>query len=339
MNKIAYPAAALLLTTATAALLSSPASAMPAACANRVNNNIDKLTECVTLDGVRAHQQALQDIADANFGIRTSGTAGYDASVDYVVETLQAAGYEVTRQPFTFNAFIELTPPVLDVIAPIAISYVPGVDIGIFDQSDAGDVTADVVAVDLDLGLGNTSTSGCEAADFAGFPVGAIALLQRGACNFSVKAENAAAAGAVGAIIFNQGNTEDRQGLISGTLGNEYSGGIPVLEATYAVGETLAGLPGATVNLAANVFRGEATTENVLAELPGRNDDNVVMVGAHLNSVNEGPGINDNGSGSAAILEVAVQMAKVKPRNTVRFAWWGAEESGLVGSDYYVLEF
>ena len=244
----------------------------------------------MTLDGVRAHQQALQDIADANFGIRTSGTAGYDASVDYVVETLQAAGYEVTRQPFTFNAFIELTPPVLDVIAPIAISYVPGVDIGIFDQSDAGDVTADVVAVDLDLGLGNTSTSGCEAADFAGFPVGAIALLQRGACNFSVKAENAAAAGAVGAIIFNQGNTEDRQGLISGTLGNEYSGGIPVLEATYAVGETLAGLPGATVNLAANVFRGEATTENVLAELPGRNDDNVVMVGAHLDSVNEGPG-------------------------------------------------
>jgi aminopeptidase Y len=60
------------------------------------------------------------------------------------------------------------------------------------------------------------------------------------------------------------------------------------------------------------------------------------MVGAHLDSVNEGPGINDNGSGSAAILETAVQMAKVKPRNKVRFAWWGAEESGLVGSNFYV---
>jgi Zn-dependent M28 family amino/carboxypeptidase len=60
------------------------------------------------------------------------------------------------------------------------------------------------------------------------------------------------------------------------------------------------------------------------------------MVGAHLDSVNAGPGIQDNGSGSAAILEVAEQMAKVKPRNKVRFAWWGAEESGLIGSDFYV---
>jgi Zn-dependent M28 family amino/carboxypeptidase len=60
------------------------------------------------------------------------------------------------------------------------------------------------------------------------------------------------------------------------------------------------------------------------------------MIGAHLDSVNAGPGIQDNGSGSAAILETALQMAKVKPRNKVRFAWWGAEESGLVGSTHYV---
>ncbi len=75
---------------------------------------------------------------------------------------------------------------------------------------------------------------------------------------------------------------------------------------------------------------------NVIAELPGRNDSNVVMVGAHLDSVQAGPGVQDNGSGSAAILEVAVQMAKVQPWNTVRFAWWGGEESGLVGSTAYV---
>ena len=60
------------------------------------------------------------------------------------------------------------------------------------------------------------------------------------------------------------------------------------------------------------------------------------MAGAHLDSVNAGPGINDNGSGSAAILETALQMAKVKPRNKLRFAWWGAEEAGLVGSTDYV---
>jgi Zn-dependent M28 family amino/carboxypeptidase len=86
----------------------------------------------------------------------------------------------------------------------------------------------------------------------------------------------------------------------------------------------------------ANTLREIKTTFNVLAETSSGNDNNVVMVGGHLDSVSAGPGINDNGSGSAAILEVAEQMKNVKPNNTVRFAWWGAEESGLVGSDFYV---
>ena len=74
----------------------------------------------------------------------------------------------------------------------------------------------------------------------------------------------------------------------------------------------------------------------MIAELPGKNTNNVVMAGAHLDSVGEGPGINDNGSGSAAILETALNIAKLKPENTLRFAWWGAEESGLIGSQAYV---
>jgi Zn-dependent M28 family amino/carboxypeptidase len=86
----------------------------------------------------------------------------------------------------------------------------------------------------------------------------------------------------------------------------------------------------------ANSERVLRPTANVLAETSHGDDSNVVMVGAHLDSVSAGPGINDNGSGSAAILEVAEQMKKVKPTNTVRFAWWAAEESGLVGSDHYV---
>ena len=75
---------------------------------------------------------------------------------------------------------------------------------------------------------------------------------------------------------------------------------------------------------------------NVIAELPGANNDNVVMAGAHLDSVQAGPGINDNGSGSAALLEVAEQLGKLHPQNTLRFAWWGAEEAGLIGSTQYV---
>ena len=105
---------------------------------------------------------------------------------------------------------------------------------------------------------------------------------------------------------------------------------------TQATGLQLAATPGLILRLKTSTLRGIATTYNVLAETKGGDPDNVVMVGAHLDSVNAGPGIQDNGSGSAAILEVAEEMAKVSPRNKVRFALWGAEESNLVGSTYYV---
>ena len=138
-------------------------------------------------------------------------------------------------------------------------------------------------------------------------------------------------------ILFNQGNTPDRTGLTNGTLTEANTAGVPVMDATYALGVELASTPGLTMRLFANVFRGTAQTANVLAESRTGNSNNVVMVGAHLDSVDTGPGINDNGSGVAAILETAQQMAKVNPRNKVRFALWGAEEAGLVGSDHYVL--
>jgi Zn-dependent M28 family amino/carboxypeptidase len=111
-----------------------------------------------------------------------------------------------------------------------------------------------------------------------------------------------------------------------------------VIGTTYALGETLAGLApqGLRMRVFANTLRRVLPTANVLAEKTGANDDNVVMAGAHLDSVLAGPGINDNGSGSAAILEAAEQLAHVDTQNTLRFAWWGAEESGLVGSTNYV---
>jgi Zn-dependent M28 family amino/carboxypeptidase len=108
----------------------------------------------------------------------------------------------------------------------------------------------------------------------------------------------------------------------------------PLVGASFAQGVALS-QAGSTAFI--NVDPPEETTQyNVIAELPGLNDNNVVMTGAHLDSVQRGPGVQDNGSGSAAILETAVQMANVKPHNTVRFVWWGAEESGLVGSTAYV---
>lgn len=300
-------------------MTASMATAGDEACGTRVNNTHSKLLECVTVEGVREHQAAFQAIATANNGIRTSGTPGYNQSVDYVRQRMEAAGYLVTVQEFQFQTFISLSPSVLEQVAPTPATFANS----IMSYSGSGDVTASVSTLPV--------ITGCNAADFAGFPAGNIALISRGACTFAIKATNASSAGASGVIIYN-----NIPGVLNGTLGNGFTLNIPVTSVTQAVGQQLAATTGLVMRLKTDTFRGFATTYNVLAESKDGNPDNVIMAGAHLDSVNAGPGIQDNGSGSAAILEVAEQMAKVKPRNKVRFAWWGAEESGLVGSTYYV---
>ncbi|MFN1834952.1 M28 family peptidase [Balneola sp. MJW-20] len=306
-------------------------------CDNQVNNTTKKLLECVTLEGVRSHQAALQNIADANGGDRSAGSSGYSASADYVSDLLMEAGYIVERQAVEFTTYRQLGPTILEQISPVATTYTEGVDHAIMSYSAAADVTAPVSAVDLDLGSGNNSSSGCEPTDFAGFPVGSIALVQRGACTFQLKAENAEAAGAVGVIIFNQGNTPGREVFFAGTLTENYAGSLPVVSATYARGVEWAGTPGLTLRLAVDAGIVELSADNILADLPGKNTGNVVMAGAVLDSPLGSPGINNNGSGSAAVLETALQMAKVRPQNSLRFAWWGADNFGLRGSQEYLL--
>lgn len=303
-------------------------------CGARNNNTYSKLLECVSVDGVRKHQIAFQAIADANTdeyypGSRASGTEGYQKSVDYVAGLLRGAGYNVTLDPFEFTFDF---PALLQQVSPSAATY----ETGSFTGSGNGDVTGAVTPVDLALTPPRASTSGCEASDFAGFPAGSIALVQRGTCPFSAKAINAQTAGAAAVILFNQGNDPTREALIVGTLVPPEAGmvTIPLVGASFATGVALA-QPNSAARV--RVLPSETRTDyNVIAELPGTNTNNVVMAGAHLDSVEVGPGINDNGSGSAAILEIALKLAKVKPENTLRFAWWGAEELGLVGSTAYV---
>jgi Zn-dependent M28 family amino/carboxypeptidase len=316
------------------------AAAPAKACEKRANNTYNKLLGCVTLEGVREHQAAFQAIADANDdpfypGTRAAGTEGYDESAEYVAGLLRDAGYEVTLDPVevTFNF-----PAVLRQLTPVQATY----ETGVFTGSGSGTVQGPVIPVDINLTPPRASTSGCEAADFAGIDWSGpndIALIQRGTCNFGNKVLNAENAGAEAVIIFNQGNTPDREGLIvanASTLndGTTVFHGIPVVGASFAQGVALA-QPGSTAFV--QVLPSETRTDfNVIAELEGKNDNNVVMAGAHLDSVIEGPGIHDNGSGSAALLETALMMANTKPRNTIRFAWWAGEEQGLVGSTDYV---
>lgn len=310
---------ALALTLFGVTLFQGSPSAVGPACDKRDNNSFEKLTECVTLEGVRAHQAALQQIAADNGGSRAVGTAGYAQSVAYAQQVLTDAGYLVTLQEFQFEAFVSLAPSVLDIVAPTtgAVAH------QIAGFSGSGDVTAAVA-----LPSPNT---GCLAADWAGFPAGNIALIARGGCTFSDKVNNALSAGASGAVLYN-----DVPGPLLVNLGAANAVNKPVVGISQADGQTLAATPGLQMHLVTSTFVGQVTTQNVLAESKGGDPANVVMAGAHLDSFSATPGINDNGSGVAAILEIARQMKKVKPRNKVRFALWAAEPQGRAGSGYYI---
>jgi Zn-dependent M28 family amino/carboxypeptidase len=263
-----------------------------------------------------------------------------------VESQLRAAGYAPVRQYFDFAFFQELSEGTLERVSPSPASYANGTDFDVMDYSGSTDgqpVVAPLKAVANNVippgETASSSSAGCEAADFVGDFTGTIALIQRGTCDFGVKVQNAAEAGAIGAIIFNEGTPSDpsRQEVLLGTLGTPAE--IPVLGTSFAVGEELNGLLDdgpVTVSLSTNTVSETRRTFNVIAQTATGRTDRVVVVGAHLDSVPEGPGINDNGSGSAAILEMAEQLANVPTTNAVRFAWWGAEESGLLGAEHYV---
>jgi len=322
----------------SAVVLAAPLLAGPAV----AQTDSSALREAVTLAAIRAHQSALADIAAANGGTRDAGTPGYVASVAYVEEKLRDAGYQVTVQPFHFLIFEETSPPVMARVAPDARSYVHATDFLTVRYSGPGTVEG-VVVPTTDVVIPPTpepsSTSGCEPEDFSPAPAeAAVALVQRGTCTYQQKVDNAAAAGYAAVLIFNEGQP-DRQGVLQGTLTGPVT--IPAVTTSFAVGEELVGLAQAgevRVRLAVEATTLAAQTANVLAERESGGPDSVVVVGAHLDSVAAGPGINDNGSGTATILEIAIQVARlgIETPNRLRFAFFGAEEWGLLGSAHYV---
>jgi Zn-dependent M28 family amino/carboxypeptidase len=315
-----------------------------------VPTDTSALREAVTLEAVRAHQLEFQEFADASDGTREASTLGFELSADYVAGLMDAAGYDVTRQEFEYNYYEELAAPVVEGTSPgFPFTYTDGVDISTMDYSGSGTVSGVVEGVNdniVPLPVGqpdSTSNAGCEDADFADF-TGDIALIQRGTCFFHEKIANAVEAGAEAVIIFNEGNSEERSGPDFGQA--TFPQDVPVVEMSaeagaalveYIEAEAAAGRQ-VTLTVTTSTVSEVRESENVIAQTTTGRTDRVVVSGAHLDSVIEGPGINDNGSGSAAQLEVALQMAEleIEPVNQVRFIWFGAEEAGLVGSAYYV---
>jgi Zn-dependent M28 family amino/carboxypeptidase len=305
------------------------------------NVNTKKLRKAVTVSGILQHERAFQRIANNNDGTRASGTPGYTASANYVVKKLRKAGYKVKRQTFTFPFFDELAPAELSELTPNARD----IESATFTYSGSGTVEGPVIPTNdivIPPTAASSSTSGCEASDFPAPPSGdAIALIQRGTCTFEDKVTNARAAGYEAVIIFNEGQP-GRQELLEGTLGTPQS--TPAIGISFADGQTLYEETQdgpVTARVVTSTVNEDRETQNIIADSPkGKIKGQTIVVGAHLDSVTAGPGINDNGSGSSTILEIAEQLAALKYtkklQRQVRFAFWGAEELNLLGSQYYV---
>jgi Zn-dependent M28 family amino/carboxypeptidase len=276
----------------------------------------------VTLDATMAHLQELQDIADANGGTRVASSPGYDASVEYVAKALRDRGFDVQTPEFTMAVF-SVDKESLSVNGRPVEAHA----IGFSGASPAEGATGRFVVAS---GEGHV---GCTPRDYNGLDLAAaVVLVDKGDCPLAEKAAVAAERGAIALVVAN--NVEEE--LFSAEMKESDEIEIPVLSVNKADGDRLRSEIG-TATVIAEAKVDQVKTRNVIAQTKTGATDNVLMVGAHLDSVKEGPGINDNGTGVATVLETALQMGpSPEVANAVRFGFWGGEEEGLFGSTDYV---
>ncbi|KAI0523653.1 aminopeptidase Y [Xylaria bambusicola] len=275
----------------------------------------------------------LDRIGKENGGHRAFGSPGYKASSDYILErakTRFGPEYDTTVQEFDhlYNEVreISVTGPNGESVATVTLIYNPG--------TDDGPIKAPLIDTPVDDERG----SACFEDQWEGIDAtGKIALIKRGSCALSDKLKLARAHGASGALIYhNLAGTPS-----SATLGAEnYGLLVPVAVIPLSVGsawkEKLAANEEVIVELYIDAIFEERTSWNIIAETKQGDPNSVIMLGAHLDSVQTGPGVNDDGSGTSALLEIMTELRYYEGYpNKVRFAWWGAEESGLIGSLHY----
>ncbi|KAI0853276.1 Zn-dependent exopeptidase [Daldinia vernicosa] len=280
------------------------------------------LVDSILLDDLLGCAQDLEDIAySTSRRNRVHGTEGHLNSVNYFVEQLKSLGdyYNVELQEFTTEVTIQSK-------ASLSING-ETLEAGGFSFGNNGTWT--------DKPLVSVANLGCNAEDHPDSLSGAVALISRGDCTFVEKITLAGEKGAIGAIIYNNAAA----GLAAGTLGG-VNDLIPVGGISRADGLRLVEQIESNAAVASSgefwQYIDNTTSYNVVASSKHGDANNVLFLGAHSDSVEAGPGINDNGSGSCGLLTVAKQLARWRTNNQVRFAWWTAEEEGLLGSEHYV---
>jgi len=286
-------------------------------------NSRQAATTRVEVENVVATLRRLEAIARANAGNRAAGTPGGEASIDEVADRMRRAGHSVATPVVRFPFYEERSPPRVAIdgraLEPrrdvLTLAYSPG------GQEEGA--TAQVARL------------GCAARDFGSVAGGTIAVARRGECTLRRKALLAQRAGAAALLVIDDEPSDIREAF-AGSLGSPGIG-IPVLGTSLAAGRALT-RNGVRVRLRVDATSEQRATRNVIAETRTGRRNGTIMVGAHIDSVPTGPGINDNGTGVATIVELAERLAAAgKPLGRrVRFAFWGAEELGLYGSRRYV---
>ncbi|WP_396923506.1 M28 family peptidase [Mycolicibacterium sp.] len=276
----------------------------------------------ITVDAMFAHLRKFQEIADAHDGNRGQGTPGYDASLDYVSQQLRDKGFDVETPEFERLGTMRGGNPGLTIggrryqvdQASLLLTTPPG------------GLKAPTLRPD--------KAAGCARADYGDMKMaGAIAVVDDTGCSVGVKQDTAVAEGAVGLLVVSTERPAPA-GLFNQGYYRQLTVPVGIIDkdADAALRRTTAPVQ-LVLDSRAELVKGRS----LVAQTKTGSTSDVVVVGAHLDSIAAGPGINDNGSGVAAVLETALQLgSSPQIKNAVRFAFWGAEETGLEGATQYV---
>jgi len=270
----------------------------------------DKLAREVTIDGVSQHLIALQRFADRNGGHRADPSRGYQETLSYVENTVRAAGFDVDIEEFTYDRVVIDRAVVAAGATSVNMNPMTGAP-----DTPVGGVTGPLLVVPVD------ADSGCQAEDYAGLnATGAVVLVRRGGCPYTQKQIVAADLGAIAVVVFNHS-----VGAVASSTDPARTR-IPVTMIGSGDGAVLSGLAGTQTTFEVRRHTEPTVSRNVIAQTRTGRTDNVILVGGHSDSVLNSPGINDNGTSVAVMLEVAKRLGgSPRVNNAVRFAFWGAD--------------
>ncbi|KAF9269579.1 Zn-dependent exopeptidase [Marasmius fiardii PR-910] len=292
-------------------------------------------TRAVDIKELDATIASLAQIATDNGGNRAFGLPGFDASVDFVLKSInkfdEDRAFQIWTQPFV-GLWNQITVHHLNVsetesYVPVGLTYSP--------STPVGGITAELAIVPGDAKPCNAEELLATGANVTG----KILLIERGSCpdgtTFAGKVKTAKGAGAVSVIIYNNQDPFISGGTLSAPNPEYVPAGLLQRAQGLSLRERV--LAGEVLNVHYEQIQNfeNRSTVNIFAETKAGDKNNVIMLGAHLDSVQAGPGVNDDGSGTALILELLRTLDAKQVRNQVRFAWWGAEENGLLGSKHY----